>query len=453
MLDLWKYLIGENTIGYCEFVTLNFPSTTFSGLDRLMYDFIEYCTKLSVAPTKMSMDYYIQTDMKKFLIRTNLYVPGTEGMSYNDPNSVSTIVETTKQVLLSAFGELEYTPSTENEFSLVMKKFMDDQLSASIIESAQTLYRDISTTDDKQAAASKHLDRMLLLQSTYDPSILESISPKPKDEDLRPVGRYGIEVVDRDVGELLTTRLYGVEAAPGIGKTRLQIQMVHITATEYKSNCLIIALEQSASEIISMLVARHCWLLYGEIIDDNAARQHKLPPDLESKVAAAQIDLFESGKYGKIVVLDKGNVGDFTVDNFIPKLRMYNHLHGPFDLISIDYMSLIDPTREIREDYHLIRYAYRRFKRFLLVNGIAGIAVQQLNVKGIEATLNDKDITPDMAQGGIEVYRSPDYNVAIACTQLQKQREQVRVCLPKVRNSRGFPTTLINVKQGACIYQ
>lgn len=452
MLEIWKYVVGENTIGYCEFIVLNFPSTVFTGLDKLMYDFVDYCTKLSVAPTPISLDYYIATDMRKFLIRNKLYVPGTEGMSYEDPNSVSTVVETTKQVFLSAFKELTYIPATEGEFSLAMKKFMDDQLSAAIIESAQTLYRDISSTDDKQLAASKHLERMLIIQSMYDPSILESINPKSSKEELTPVSRYGIDVVDRDNGEILKTRLYGIEAAPGVGKTRLQIQVVHIAATEYKSNCLIVALEQSVSEIEAMLVARHCWTLYGEIIDDNAARQNKLTPDLESKVAAARIDLFESGKYGKIVIMDKSRVGDFDVDNFIPKLRMFNHVHGPFDLISIDYMSLIDPSREIREDYHLTRYSYRRFKRFLLVNGIAGLALQQLNAKGIDATINDKDIAPDMAQGGIEVYRSPDYNVAIACTQLQKQREQVRVCLPKVRNSRGFPTTLINVKQGACIY-
>ena len=64
--------------------------------------------------------------------------------------------------------------------------------------------------------------------------------------------------------------------------------------------------------------------------------------EYKAQVEAARYDLFESGKYGKLVALEE----TLYVQTFINRIRNLDRLKGPFHLICIDYMGLIKVKEE-----------------------------------------------------------------------------------------------------------
>lgn len=78
-----------------------------------------------------------------------------------------------------------------------------------------------------------------------------------------------------------------------------------------------------------MLVARHTLQMFGDIISDKMITTRSVPPELQPKVEAARIDLFESGKYGKIGIQET----DLYLEDFIEKIKTQDRINGPYDII------------------------------------------------------------------------------------------------------------------------
>jgi hypothetical protein len=205
----------------------------------------------------------------------------------------------------------------------------------------------------------------------------------------------------------------------------------------------------------AILIARHVFHLYNAQIDDGQILTNTVPEDMKAKVKAAELDLFHSGNYGKIYIVS----GELFLETFINKIQNLDALHGPFDLIAIDYMGLIEQKGGEKytihlEEYQVISKAFRYFKRYLRRSNKAGVAVSQFNDKGIEAGKADKAITTNMAQGGINVYRHTDTNIAMSMTDEMKLQQKRRISQPKVRGSAGFGTFILDSRLGfAYFYQ
>ena len=216
---------------------------------------------------------------------------------------------------------------------------------------------------------------------------------------------------------------------------------------------MFLALEQKEEEIRAMLTACHVFWMFGIQMNDKMILSHSIPDEIRPQYEAARYDLFESGKYGKFVVREL----DLYVETFITKIRTLDKLHGPFDLITIDYMGLLeskpaDYRRELTE-YEIIKTGFKQFKRYLRRSGKAGIAVSQFNREGIQAGKQDKEISTDMAQGGIAVYRNTDYNIAMSMTETMKLQQKRRFSQPKVRSSAGFHNFIVDTRLGFCYFK
>ena len=144
------------------------------------------------------------------------------------------------------------------------------------------------------------------------------------------------------------------------------------------------------------------------------------------------------------------------VETFISRFRTLDKLKGPFDLIAIDYMGLIESKpakwQKSLQDYEKISEAFKLFKRYLEATDKAGIAISRFNDKGIEAGKADKEISTNMAQGGITVYRNTDFNIAMSRTDTMKAQQKCRFQQPKVRDSAGFGTFLATTRLGICYF-
>lgn len=466
MHEIFSHFISRNPeddsrrVAYILWFCDTFPPQEFSGEERIMREYLEYSKKLSVPLKEKYLSVFLSTELRPFLIANNTKIAGTETLDYSEPTALETAVQVCSEAIIGAFRELELINSDIDDFKVSADSFMTTRLNSRLTEVLGRTFEIVSETESSVSAADYALEAIQLLNEIYDKEQLEELAESHTDDDtINFVCDTGIPAIDNDIGGIYETNLFGIEAQPGTGKTRFCLGVwVYRAATIYKKNCLFYTLEQSVAEIKSILVARHVYTLYGIQITADMIYKDKVPDEYRDKVESAKLDLFESGKYGKIVIKET----TLYLETFIEKIKSTDKLQGPFDLIAIDYMGLIEQITSKEghknryvyrlEDYQIIGRSFKKFKRFVRKTRKCGIAISQFNDKGIEAGKSDKEITPNMAQGGIEVYRNTDANLALSMTPTMKTQNKRRVSQPKVRNSAGFGTFILDCRPGISLF-
>lgn len=442
----------KKRLGYLSWFVMQYPQTEFRREDAIFRNFMEYCFKLSVPLKLQYLDVYLSTELREFCVTSKTKIDGTESLSYDDPNSLATALTTIKDVMYAEWKELEATETDVNDFPVFVDKFRVERRNARAVEVYGRAYD--MTSRGLPDGPDWAREQLNAIEEIYTDEALEEITDTPLEEaQMDPVVTTGIPAIDKDIVALCRTQLLDISAPPGAGKTRMAIGVFVHRALMAGKNVLYYTLEQSKVEIENMLVARHVFELYGDIISDKMIAMGQVPPELQGEVAAARVDILEEGKHGKFLCVES----DLYLETFIDKIRSQDRVNGPFDVIIIDHMSLIQskpnqPGRRL-EDYQIVARAYRRFKRYVRKNRKAGISVNQFNQAGIEASRQDKEINATMAAGGVEAYRSPDANLVITYNDAMASQSIRRCSLPKTRSSEGFNSILLRVKLACCYFQ
>ena len=432
-----------------------FPPTEFDGDELLFYYYMEYCTVLGVSCKRKYLEIWCATELRRHISSSRVKVPGCESINMDDPLGFEEIVKVSQQVLLDDFDALCKVDTPVIDFPVECAKFMNDRKTERIVAILSKSFDKLQTTNDATAAGDYAMSQLELVDSIYDESILEDlVSGRAEREPLEFITDYGIPAIDTDSGGIYTTQLVDVEAQSGAGKTRFMLgHPAYNAAVKYHKNVIIYALEQSIVELENMLIARHIFALYGIQITDSAIARDQVPEEYKSYVEAARIDLFESGKYGKIVIREDM----LYVESIIRTITMHDKLLGPFDLFCIDYVGIIESKPEA---YHreltiadIISTSLKLLKRFARKRKRGVLTVSQFNADGVRAGKADKEISTDMAQGGMSVYRHTDYNIAMSMTDEMRAMGKRRFSQPKVRSSTGFGTFICSVWLGVCYFQ
>lgn len=443
-------------VGYTLWFSDCFPTTEFSGADLIMRYYVDYSGRLGVPMKYDYFNVFLGTELRKILIETGVRVPGTDNLNYGEPTGIETAYQVAREYLQNEFRILESLESDVDDFKIAADQFMTERLNIRVVEELSKSFDLLSAKDNARSTVEYALDNFMFLRDIYDDSKLEELD----DADNRTENGFGfivdtgIQAIDEDIKCLRECQLFGIEAQPGTGKTRFTLGvMVYRAAVLYHQNAIYYQLEQSKAEAEAMLVARHMFTLYNVQVADIMILNGDLPDDLRSKAEAARIDLFESGKYGKIYIAH----GDLYVETLTQTFKKDDRLHGPFKLIAIDYMGLISQKADNKYhkellEYEVINRSFRKFKRYLERTHKGGVAVSQFNQKGIDAGKADKEITTDMAQGGIAVYRHTDQNIALSRTTTMKAQQKLRVSQPKIRGTQGFGSVVIDSRLAFCYF-
>lgn len=444
----------DKRLGYMSWFVLQFPQDEFHREEAVFYDFLSYCDRLSVPLKQKYFEVYLETELRRFLLASKERVDGTEMMSYDDPNSLETALRTTSEVMLASYKEIASEPCDLKDFPVAIDRFMKKQLDDRTVEILGRSYDIISQSGDPGAAAAWAREQLSALSDIYDESALEeitneSISATP----MEPLVDTGLPAIDDDLVALCRTQLLDISAPPGAGKTRMALGVfAHRAAVLKKRNVLYFTLEQSKAEAEAMLVSRHVAFLYSVVVTDKMILTDTVPKELIPKVEAARLDLFNNEEYGKLGIVE----ADLYLESFIDKIKTQDRINGPYDIIIIDHMSLLqsNPPKYERtlDDYKIVSRGYRMFKRYVRKNRKGGISVNQFNREGIAASKADKEIDATMGAGGIEAYRSTDINITITYTEAMAAQNQRRISLPKSRSSKGFGSIILNTNLGCCTW-
>ena len=401
------------------------------------------------------LQVYCDSELRKLLIKSKIKTDGTDDLNYDDPSALEVAYTVVGDLLRDYLREWESAPKDPKDFIVSAKAFLSSQLDERFAQVLSSSFDMRIDADDTNKALNYAQTQIELLQEIYDATKLEELdmnTTRQRGESLEFVCDTGLPSIDTDIDGIYKTQLGGVEAAPGTGKTRFSLGVwAYRAAVYYGKHVLFYTLEQSRDECEAMLIARHVYELFELQIADKLIYKDKVPEEYKEQVEAARIDLFESNKYGKIEIQET----DLYMETFIDKIKSIDRLKGPFDLIIIDYMALItekNPYGRPKNIGEVVSYCYRTFKKYCRKNNKAGIAVNQLNREGIAASKADKEITTEMGQGGIEVYRSTDFNLTISATQEMELQQKRRISQPKKRSSEGIGSVIVDVRLGISLW-
>lgn len=460
MLDIFSHFISRNPeederrVGHLMWFTDTFPAFEFKNEDYIMREYCAYSARLLVPLKSQYFSVFLSTELRRILIETRIKLPGTDNLSYDEPTGLESAYQVATEYLQNEFNILESYEADVQDFPVVADEFISKRLSERTVEELGKAYEVLSTSDNSQATVDYALDRLILLKDIYNKEQLDDLKDiSIGQDDFEFVSDTGIKVVDDDINGIYTTQLFSIEAQPGTCKTRFSLGvMVYRAAVFYKRNVVYYQLEQTKTEAEAMLIARHVFTLYNMQISSGMIQFGQVPPEYQDKVNAARIDLFESGKYGKIKIINT----DLYYETLEQVFRKDDKLFGPFDMVVVDYMGLImqqpDKYHKEKLEYQVIADSYRKMKHYMRSTHKCGVAVSQLNREGIAAGKEDKEITPEMAQGGVAVYKHTDQNLAFTRTAVMEAQQKIRISQPKKRGSEGFGTTVIDTRLGFCYF-
>lgn len=459
MLDsIFSYFVARGDgldnkrLGYLSWFVLQYPPEEFRNEEAIFRDFLEYCTKLSVPLTEKYFDVYLSTRLKRYLVESQTRISGTENLSYDDPNSLETALATTREVMAANYRELMGTDSSIDDFPVFVDKFRAERLKARTVEILGQTYDRISKGHDDAPEWAR--EQMTAAADIYNEEAMEEIVDySSSGAPMEPVVSTGIPAIDKDIVALCRTQLLDISAPPGAGKTRMAIGVFAHRALMDGKSVLYYTLEQSKAEIDAMLTARHVYHMFNHFVSDKMILSDTVPAELKAEVETARIDILESGRYGKFTVQET----DLYLEDFVEKIKTQDRVNGPFDVVIIDHMSLMQsaPPKygQRLDDYKVIAKSYRKFKRYVRKARKAGISINQFNREGIEASKQDKEINATMGAGGIEAYRSTDANITITYTETMAAQGLRRISLPKSRSSEGFGSIMVRTWLGSCYFQ
>lgn len=459
MDKIFSHFIGRDDddmkrLAYACWFIEAIPESEFDSDELLFWHYLAYSEKLNAPIRLRYFELWLHTELRKVMIATDAHVIGCETLSFKDPVALSTAVTTTSRVMLDNFNQLAMLDSDVEDFKIDAAVFLAERRNVKLTAALSDTYTKLSDTDDAIFATDFALDTISTINEIYNVAKLEILGDSDNTGEMEFVSDSGLPAIDSDSDGIYTSQLFGIEAQPGTGKTRMAAGTYgYRAAVLYHKNVVFITLEQKPIEIESMWIALHVFNMFGIQLNDKMIRTGKYPEEYKAQVEAARYDLFESGKYGKLVCLEEV----FYVQSFVGRLRNIDRLKGPFQLIIIDYMGLI----KVKEEKYAksmtigdrVSKAYEEFKAYVRIANKAGIAIGQFNKEGIQAGEADKAITTDMAQGGIAVYRNTDYNIAMSRTETMRLQQKVRFSQPKVRASAGFNTFIADTRLGFCYFK
>ncbi|SIM48444.1 replicative DNA helicase [Mycobacteroides abscessus] len=187
---------------------------------------------------------------------------------------------------------------------------------------------------------------------------------------------------DRLIGGLQRGRLYTVGARPGVGKSVALLNMAAFAAHwDYKT--AVFSLEMSAGEVTTRLIAQGARV--------NQTRLIKKQIDLEM---SDRIERYAKENEGvALQVIDRETI---TVEQIIAHCRAA----GPFDVIVVDYLQLIEPSdrRAVREQQ--VAHLSRSLKIAARELNAAVIVAAQLNRGPLKDGKPRAPVVSDLRESG-----------------------------------------------------
>ena len=420
----------------------------FEGVNRMLVAFLHYCAKLDLVASRKYLQAFLQVDGKSAVKKHKVRVDTLEGFNYDEPAAFEEAYKIIVSVTLQTYDMYCQVDLEDRAFKVDMSSFMTKEKSEAVRRLMANNFPKLSSGDDVDDVMDELQYRIGVVRDKYDIDYIDELDYYSGQTSTKESGSFeflfktGIPCIDGDIGGMFTRMLWSFTGQPGAGKTRLiTAHFVYRCAVVGKFDVLFDELELTKMEIDNMLIAHHIVYLYGGKIKipDSVMNKGEMTSEQKAIYEAAKIDLFESGKYGRITVREK----ELVIEDMYKEVISYRKYNKNFKLWVVDYVGLVESKPKDKyakhlEEFERIAIAYKTGKKLAKRANIGVLFVNQFNEKGVEAAEAGKTIHAGHVQGGQIIQRHSDFDWVMTMTEEEELAGIRSMSTVKKRSAKGF---------------
>ena len=329
---------------------------------------------------------------------------------------------------------------TERSFKLDMYAYMSEIKAVKITEAINSIASDLSNRLDIDNVSDTLKSKLTRIEETYNIDSLEELDAiQSSDGELimHKIADTGIPAIDGDVGGIYSHLIYTLNAQPGGGKTRLALVHFVYRVMLAGYGCVVFSTELTKAQVKNIIIAHHIAHKFDKKIPDSLMNKGELTPEQKALYDTAKVELFESGKFGNLYIVE-----DCIVEQMKNKVESFIKSDPTIKLLTIDYMGLIESKPEDKRSrlvgYEIITEGYIVSRKLVKKYDMAAVCINQYNDEGINAAYAGKTIRPGHVQGGHIANRHTDYDLSMTYTEEQKLANLRTLANTTPRGSGGF---------------
>lgn len=441
-----------------------FPPTGFEGVDQMLYFFLGYCDKLGIGARRDYLEAFMRTEGKQVIKRESIRVTATQAYDYEEPGALEEAYRVIASAVAVRFDQCMEVDIAGKVFKAEMKAYMETRKTKEVQMLLADAYPKLSSGDSIDELIDQMQVRLSGISQAYSDENLDALDfledrsyTKGGKDRQNFLFQTGIPCIDGDIGGMYTKQLWTFTGPPGGGKTRFSLaRFAYQAAVRGHYDVLYDELELSKGEVEDILVAHHIINIYkGKIkIPDRDMVKRRLDTKQQQIYEAAKMDLFESGKYGKIVISCKG----LEVETMKKKRLQYFKTHPKTKLWVVDYLGLLESKPQEKYAKHMVKYeiiteGIEIIKKITTVADLGALCLCQYNDEGIKASMMGKPIMPGMTEGGHVIQRHSDYDIAMTMTEEQELARMCELSTIKKRAAAGFKNVPLRTDKSVSIFE
>ncbi len=403
------YLLKSNKDFYLQIINLvspeyfEFPAHAKS-FSKVKEDYEAY--------GKLPTDDFVIQDVKPLLTSRENISDYEDELSYINNVDTSTVGNTEYLLdLVEGFAKKEAMKSAIAESISLIKEDRIDEVEA-LVKKALLINRDVDTGQDYFQDFSGRWDRIFNKRS------------EEKYKTLLPSLNKSLE------GGLGTKEMAMVVAPPGVGKSLYLVnQGVHSMIEGRK--VLYISLEMSEDKIAQR---------FDSIM--TLVPQGKLKDPANQLTVKERLNIFKEEFPGSELVIKEfptGQASINTIRNLLVQLKNYNDFEP--DLLIVDYLELLRPTREIQQEYHAQQKTAEELRGVAMEYNILVWTATQTNRQGrMVKIITDAELGDSYGK-----IRTCDFAMSLNQSEEEFDQGKMRAYVIKSRNGRPRFTVPMDV--------
>lgn len=454
MQSIFKYFTlddDDETMLRTVWFTDSFDLKEFSGIDKVMYLYLEYCARLSVVAKRKYLDVFLRTDGKRLILKNNIKLSNMGAYDYLDPSALDEAFRIIASSSIQFYESAILLDIADSSFKVAMDTWMNNQKLKILKETMANNFPRASQGNDIDEVAmdiTSSLDRMAVIYAKEKLDELDFLNNKLGKEDDNSgsmifVAKTHIAAIDNDLGGVFKSLIYTFVGLTGSGKSRFIYRaFVYVAAVFYGVSVRVDSFELGIRQVENILIAMHITTLFGGKIKipDKIMNNNTLSEEQRRYYYAAKEDLFNNkeNKYGKIYISNKS----MYIEEFRGKVLGFLRLHKDIQIWVIDGPGLVRSNNTTFKRYgikaEIIEDVYSIGREISMDTGLTWVMVNQYNKTGGEKAKAGKEIDQGDIQGGQSTHQYTDYNMYTTQTSAQKQVGMFEMTVDKVRGANGF---------------